>query len=161
MRRAKAEIKDYRELQEVLTKADVCRLAFNDDSGFPYILPLNYGVKCEEGKTTLYFHGAKEGRKYEVIAADNRASFEVESAHDLVMDMDKHTCTMDYESVIGRGRVYIVEDEDERMAGIRLIMAQYREADFPVDLRPMSVTRMMKLEVEAMTGKRRHAPAKG
>ena len=63
MRRHDREITAPDEIIEVMKKCDVCRLALNDAGGYPYILPLNFGMTTDNGKIELYFHGAKEGTK--------------------------------------------------------------------------------------------------
>ena len=87
MRRQDREITDWNEMVGVIDRCDVCRLALNDE-GYPYILPLNFGAKVSENTVTLYFHGAMEGKKYELIARDNRVSFEMDCAHRLVSDRE-------------------------------------------------------------------------
>lgn len=153
MRRHDREITDFSELIQVIEKCDVCRLALNDD-GYPYILPLNFGAKVEGDKVTFYFHGASEGRKYELIAKDNRASFEMDCSHRLVSDREKGYCTMEYESVIGYGKVEIVPDE-EKMEALTIMTDHYHETHFEFNPNAMPRTTVMKLTVERMTGKRR------
>ena len=153
MRRSDREITDRNEMIEVMKRCDVCRLALNDE-GYPYILPLNFGMEADEENIVLYFHGAKEGRKYELIEKDNRASFEMDCAHRLVVDEERGHCTMEYESVIGRGRVEMVPEEEKREA-LRSLMRQYHPENTNFDERAMPRTRVFKLTVEEMTGKRR------
>ena len=66
MRRKDREITDFNEIVKIMEKCDVCRLALNDDD-YPYILPVNFGMKVDNGKVILYFHGANQGRKYEIL----------------------------------------------------------------------------------------------
>ena len=153
MRRSDREITDRSEMIEVMKRCDVCRLALNDE-GYPYILPLNFGMEADEENIVLYFHGAKEGRKYELIEKDNRASFEMDCAHRLVVDEERGHCTMEYESVIGRGRVEIVPEEEKREA-LRSLMRQYHPENVNFDESAMPRTRVLKLTVEEMTGKKR------
>jgi len=42
---------------------------------------MNFGMQVLEGKITLYFHGATEGKKYELIRKNNKASFEMDCDH--------------------------------------------------------------------------------
>lgn len=152
MRRNDREIKDFEEIIEVMKKCDVCRIALNDE-GYPYILPLNFGMRTEGERITLYFHGAGEGRKYELIKRDNRASFEMDCAHKLVADREACRCTMGYESVIGRGKIEIVPEE-ERYDALRALMRQYYEEEFSFSEEAVKRTTVMKLVVEEVTGKR-------
>lgn len=153
MRRHDREITDRQELLAVIRRCDVCRLALNDD-GYPYILPLNFGLNVETDRVEFYFHGASEGYKYELMKRDNRASFEMDCSHRLVTDEEKGNCTMEYESVIGRGRIEMVPDEEKRRA-LDILMAQYHKEDFTYDTAVIPRTKVYKLVVESMTGKRR------
>ena len=74
MRRTDREIRDFDELTAIIARCDVCRLAFNDDE-VPYILPLNFGEAVEDGLLRLYFHGAAEGRKYELLRRNPQVAF--------------------------------------------------------------------------------------
>ena len=153
MRRSDREVTDFGELIAIMEKCDVCRLGLNQE-GYPYLLPLNFGMKVEGESVELYFHGADEGRKYDLIEADPRASFEMDCEHRLVLDEEKGSCTMEYESVIGRGHIEFVPDEEKREA-LGLLMRHYREETFPYGEAAVPRTRVMKLVVESMTGKRR------
>lgn len=155
MRRSDREIKDIKDIISVMEKCDVCRVALNDD-GYPYILPLNFGMKAEEDSIVLYFHGATEGKKYELIAKDNRASFEMDCSHRLVTETAKGNCTMEYESVMGRGHMEIIPD-DEKYEALRILMAHYHKEDFPFNQAIIPQTTVFKLivDVEQVTGKKR------
>ena len=153
MRRSDREITQFDEMVEVMGKCDVCRLALNAQD-VPYIVPLNFGMEVNGSQVVLYFHGVGEGTKHELIARDNRASFEMDCGHRLIMDEVKQTCSMAYESVIGRGLVESVEDRD-KMRALKLIMAHYRQEDFPFPESVAERTHVFKLVVSGMTGKRR------
>lgn len=154
MRRSDREVTARGELIEILRNCDTVRLAMNDGD-YPYILPLNFGFEERDGLLSLYFHGAKEGRKYEILARDNRVSFEADCAHRLVLDEEKGACTMEYASVIGRGKVSIVEGREEKLYALRRIMAHYGREEFPFREETADRTAVMRLDVEGMTGKRR------
>lgn len=153
MRRADREIKEHNEIIEVIKKCDVCRLALNCE-GYPYIIPMNFGLKECDGKTELYFHCANEGTKLELIKKDSRASFEMDCCHRLIFDEEKMNCTAEYESVIGHGKIDILSD-DMKYEALRILMNHYRREDFPIDENVMDITTVFRLTVESMTGKRR------
>ena len=50
MRRKDREVTDFEELIAIMKKCDVCRIALND-GGYPYILPLNFGLAVKDGRT--------------------------------------------------------------------------------------------------------------
>lgn len=154
MRRSDREVTEFRELTKIIEKCDVCRIALNNH-GFPYIIPLNFGVKITENNTLeLYFHGALDGTKYELIAEDNRAGFEMDCGHMLATDFDRGSCTMKYESVVGQGHIEMVKDV-EKYDALRILMAHYHQESFPFSDAVVPHTRVFKLVVESMTGKRR------
>lgn len=137
----------------ILKKCDVCRIALNGGD-YPYILPLNYGLDVQKDAVELYFHGAMEGTKYDLIRADNRASFEVDCGHTLFLDEEHGNCTMEYESVVGRGHIEMVPEEEKERA-LRILMRQYRREDFLYNPAVVPRTQVFKLVVEHMTAKRR------
>ena len=58
MRRNDREITEFSEMTDVMKRCDVCRLALNDEDGYPYLLPLNFGM--ESGR---YWDGAVGQKK--------------------------------------------------------------------------------------------------
>lgn len=156
MRRTDREITSFAELIRIIQQCDVCRLALYD-TPYPYILPLNFGMVVEGQQVTLYFHGAKEGKKYDLIAKNPNASFEMDCGHKLIVDKDACKCTMAYESVIGQGEVSLVSGE-EKLVGLRALMQQYHSAeDFTFPPQVVERTTVYKLTVHTMTGKRKEA----
>ncbi len=155
MRRSDRELKDREQILAVMKKCGVCRLALND-GGYPYILPLNFGMEEKEGQLVLYFHGAEEGKKYELIKKDSRAGFEMDCSHELVTKNGKDgcSCTMKYESVIGRGRIEPVPD-GEKQDALCALMRHYHEEECAFNQAVLSRTRVFKLIVEQMSGKAR------
>ena len=154
MRRSDREIQDFHEIIEVMKKCDVCRIAMHGEI-YPYVVPLNFGMETEGEQVTLYFHGAMEGRKYELLAKDNRVCFEMDCGHTLYTEMEKGNCTMCYESVIGFGLMEEVPEE-EKMEALDILEEHYPvPAGFRYNEAVVPKTRMLRLKVESLTGKRR------
>lgn len=151
MRRADLEVTDSREIAEIMSRCEVLRIAINTDT-VPYILPLNFGM--EPDGMTLYIHGAMEGTKYGLIARDNRVSFEMDCVHGIVPDEQSHNCTINYESVIGWGYIDELTAEEDKHHALERIMVQYHSENFSFDSRVVAITRLLRLRVEARTGKR-------
>ncbi len=151
MRQAAREIMAEAALEAVIRQADVCRLAIFDGE-YPYIVPMNFGY----ADRSLYFHCAREGKKLDLIAQNNRVGFELEAVAQIVAHPEL-PCkwTTKYQSVIGRGRAHIVQDEGERKTALDLIMQQYthqkRSWDYPQE--HFKLTAILRVEIERMTGK--------
>ena len=70
MRRKDREITDFDEMMKIIAKCDTCRVAMFDET-FPYIVPLNFGTDVEDNQLYLYFHGAKIGKKIDLLVDDD------------------------------------------------------------------------------------------
>ena len=151
MRRTDREVKGFEDIVAIMEKCDVCRIALNNN-GYPYILPLNFGMYIKEDKIELYFHGAMEGTKYDLIEKDNRASFEMDCEHKLVTEAGCGSCTMNYESVIGQGHIEMLSD-DEKYNALYILMKHYHQEEFPFNKAVIPNTKVFKLVVEKVTGK--------
>ena len=154
MRRKDREIKDFNEIIEIIRKCDVCRIALHDGD-FPYIVPLNFGLDVQGQQVFFYFHAAAEGKKLDLIAKDNRASFEMDCDHHFILYEERMSCTMGYASVMGHGTIEIVPEE-EKYNALKILMRQYHAEDFAFHTDMMKVTTVMKMTVIDMVGKRRN-----
>lgn len=121
MRRAERKIEDEQQIGELLKECKVCRIGLNDN-GRVYIVPLNFGYCYEEGKLTLYFHCAKEGRKLDIIKENPLAGFEMDCRHDLVTGKLACQHSYHYASMIGNGEVHIITDKEEKNKALGLLM---------------------------------------
>ena len=153
MRRSDREVKEFKDIVAIIEKCDVCRIALNNN-GYPYILPLNFGMVVKDDKIELFFHGAMDGTKYDLIENDNRASFEMDCEHRLVTEIERESCTMEYESVIGQGYIEMLSDE-EKYDALCILMKHYHQEEFPFNKAVIPNTKVFKLVVEKVTGKRR------
>lgn len=152
MRRKDREITSFQEILEIIEKCDTCRIALNDE-GFPYIVPLNFGHEVQGEQVFFYFHAATEGKKLDLIAKDNRATFEMDCDHNFILYEKQMNCTMGYASVIGHGTIEIVPDE-EKYDALKILMRHYHAEDFRFNTDMIGVTTVLKMTVHDMAGKR-------
>lgn len=151
MRRKDREVTDFRTMVDIMERCRVCRLALND-APVPYLLPVNFGMEVRDGTVLLYFHGAPEGRKYELMEKDPRAGFEMDCETVLCSDRAAGNCTMAYQSVIGWGDIDFLEGE-EKVRALDLLTAHYHPEGFDYDKGVIPATRVYRLTVRSMTGK--------
>ena len=121
MRRKEREVTHIGRIREIISACSCCRLGLNDD-GRVYIVPLNFGWREKDGSLTLYFHGAKEGRKVDLIRATGYAAFEMDGECEIVGEDTACNYTALYRSIIGEGRIELLEDRDEKRAALDRIM---------------------------------------
>ncbi len=154
MRRQDREITDNEKIKEIIKTCDCCRLGLNDN-GKVYIVPLNFGFTEKNGKYTFYFHGARTGRKLDIIKQNNYAGFELDTNHKIYTKGNK-ACdyTARFQSIIGNGKITIIENSDEKMkALLELMKHNTGKKEWEFDERMMKTVCVFKLEVEEMSCK--------
>ncbi len=126
MRRHQNEITDRKEIETILTRCTIGRLATKGRDGYPYITPVNYTYLND----SIYFHTAVEGEKLDNIFKDPKVCFEVDiplAYLDRDFDRTRPACqvTQFYHCVIIRGRAEIVEDNWEKATALNRLMADH------------------------------------
>ncbi len=154
MRRKDREVTDLQEMREFLEDQEVCRVAVMDKEG-PYIVPLNYGYELsQEGNLTLYLHSGKLGKKMELFKKSPMVGLELDGKHQLVPGTAGCTYTYQYFSLIGQGRITILEGYQEKVAGLTKMMAHFTEEPFAFDEKMIEAVAVLKVEVTAFTCKK-------
>jgi len=148
MRKKEKEITDIDEIERIIEKAICCRIGLVDNDK-PYIVPVCFGY----AKNTLYFHGALEGRKVDLIKKNNKVCFEIDTDLEAVKTVKPCSWTMKYKSVIGVGRACILESYEEKTHGLRLIMKQYSEGEFSFPESKLDSVLVVRVNIESITGK--------
>lgn len=149
MRRKNQRMEDARSI-EILEKGSYGVLALSGDDGYPYAVPMSYIY--DSGK--IYFHGAKEGHRFDAVCQNEKTSFCVVEQDEVVPEQ----YATHYRSVIAFGRIRIMEEGAEKRLAIELLADKYHpkatkefrnhtiEAEMPALC-------MFVLEIEHLTGK--------
>lgn len=154
MRRADREVTDKAEIIRIIEKCDVCHLALSRDN-IPYIVPMNFGFDYLQGVLTLYFHGAKEGTKLQIISENPAACFQMDCSHKLIEAEQAGHYTMEYESVIGNGTIFMCDSNEEKLKALGQLMKTYaKDRDFQFPDSVLDSVTVFKLVVSDFTGKR-------
>ena len=114
MRRKDREVTEMEEIQQIFDECKVCRIGIMDENG-PYIVPVNYGYVREEGKVILYIHGAREGKKIDLIRKNANVGVEIDYRHELVEGDTACQYSYYYASIIGKGAVMKLGDSAANM----------------------------------------------
>ena len=155
MRKKDREITDSSEIENVLKKGEIISVAMCHDDQ-PYVLPFNYGFL----NGLVYIHSAKKGLKLDVLAKNPKVSFNVVNDIQLLPSEKPSDCSVAYSSVVGFGRVRIVDDPDEKLAALEAIMVQYfpKNNAWEYSDKIVAACTVWCIEVEHMTGKRKRVP---
>lgn len=152
-------ITDNDTVADILNKSKVVHLGMSDGDE-PYVVPMNYGHTFEDGKLTLWFHGSKTGRKYDVIRKNPKVFFEM--CCDITPFEGDVACKygITYSSLMGRGIATIVEDIEEKKAALSFLMKTQTNKDFDFNDKLASVVGIIRVDVTEYTAKHRPAPKK-
>ncbi len=152
-------ITDTETVAQILNKAKVLHLGLVDGDE-PYVVPMNYGHTFEDGKLTIWLHGARSGRKYDLIRKNPKVFFEMEC--DIVPFEGEVACKygISYLSLMGRGIATIVEDIEEKKTALSHLMKTQTEKDFEFNDKMASVVGIIRIDVSDYTAKYRPAPGK-
>lgn len=121
MRRKDREVTEMEEIQQIFDECKVCRIGIMDENG-PYIVPVNYGYVREEGKVILYIHGAREGKKIDLIRKNANVGVEIDYRHELVEGDTACQYSYYYASIIGKGAASIIDNPREKLKALNVIM---------------------------------------
>ena len=149
MRRDDKEITEQKALDEIMKKAQVCRLAVSYEA-MAYIIPMSFGY----ANRTLYFHSAQEGLKLMILRENPKACFEVDIDTRVVPSEKACDWTMHYQSVVGFGDVEFIEQLEGKREAMRIIMGQYTDEVKPIEDSALSGVTLFKLNISTMTGKK-------
>ncbi len=133
MRRKDREVLGDENIAKIIEQCTTCHVAMVDDAdaGMPYVIPLSFGYSLEGGVLELYFHCAHVGKKLDCIHKNPNVAFSMCVENRIEIHEDNY-CKSGrfYASVVGQGKVEIVEDSAEKCRGLSLLMER-QAADAP------------------------------
>ena len=158
---------------QVIDKAQYGVVSMMDEDNQPYGVPLSI---VRRGNV-LYFHSAKQGRKVEVLARNANVSIVFVGdkrvpenySHDELEEMNSNAkkavklissvFTTEYESAMVMGVAKLVDDEEEKIAAMRLICEKYTPSKMDYFDRAitagLSRTNVYRVEMVEVWGKRK------
>lgn len=159
MTRREREVTDINKIIEILDKAKVLHLGLVDGDE-AYVVPMNYGYVYENDRLTLYLHGARKGRKLDLMRANPKVFFEMDC--DIVPFEGDVACKygITYSSIMGRGIAQIVDEPEEKMKALSVLMKTQTGKDFEFNEKLVSVVAVIRIDVLEFTAKNRPSPMK-
>ncbi len=159
MTRRERQVTDIDEIIKILDESKVVHLGMVDGDE-PYVVPMNYGYIMEDGKLTIYLHGAKRGRKLDLIRKNPKVFFEM--CCDIEPFEGEVACKygITYASVMGRGIAEIVEDVEEKKFALSALMKTQTGKDFKFEDKMTTIVSIIKITTLEYTAKHRPGPKK-
>ena len=155
--RREREVTDPVQILDILNRAKIVHIGMVDGDE-PYVVPMNYGFTMEGGKLTLYLHGAKKGRKLDVLRANPKVFFSLEcDVHPFEGDIACRYGTA-YASVMGSGTAEILEDVAAKQEALSLFMKSQTGRNFTFDEKMAGIVSVIRIDVADYTAKCRPMP---
>lgn len=152
IRRKDKAITDISEMREILRTAQYVTLAMcsNDE---PYLVSLSHGY--DEERNCIYFHCAKEGKKIDILKANNLVWGQAIVDHGYVQGACDHL----YATTQFRGRVTFVEDIEDKEHALRAMIKSLDDNPEEIiekQLTPESIQRVTigRIDIDYLSGKK-------
>ena len=157
MTKRERQVTDENQIRHILDTAKVLHLGMAVDNE-PYVLPMNYGYRLEDGRLTLYLHSAVKGRKLDMIRANSKVSFSIDC--DRMPFEGRVPCQygLVYSSIMGRGTATIVDDVEEKKQAMSILMKTQTGKDFTFEDRLVSIVAVIRIDATEFTAKHRPLP---
>ncbi len=154
MRRKDREVTSIDEIMEILARCKVCRLGLADH-GKPYVVPVNFGAQLEDGQICIYIHGAKAGRKLDILRENPLICVEADCGHRLLEGEIACAHSYAYESVIGFGKAEVLQGHQEKAKGLEAIHRNVTGKRFAYTPEQTETVAVLRVALEEASGKRR------
>jgi len=123
----KLEIKSKEKIIEFLSVESTGRIASIDANGFPQIIPMNFVFVND----VVYMHSHTRGEKLDNFRKNNKVGFEVDRNLEFLPSYffdpnDASLADTLYISVVIKGHVYIVDDNEEKTLALNELMSKYQ-----------------------------------
>jgi len=160
MRRSDREITGIEDELGIIRRCKVLRLAMAEQNQ-PYVVPLNFGFDYTDSILTLYMHGAREGKKMDILNRNKLVCFEMDGEHSLIVGKEPAQYSFAYESIIGFGIVEILERDDEKTCGLNLLMRHQtgEDRDYAYSPEQLQGVNVLRVRVSSFTSKRHSRPS--
>ena len=139
MRRKDREITDVNEIIKIVSECDVLHLGMSNNN-IPYVVPVNFGFKNEDGSLTFYIHGAASGKKIDILKSYPQVFLQLDCRHEVILGSQQKPCAFSfaYASVMAKSYAQFIEDHNEKSYALNLIVqhcAKTKENfNFPVPM---------------------------
>lgn len=121
MRRQERAVTDRSDLERILNRCRVCRVAVIAED-VPYVVPMNFGWEWQEETLCLYVHGAGEGRLRTALRKCPTVCVEMDIEGAVKTGEKACNWSIHYESIIGQGAATFVSNREEKQHGLILLM---------------------------------------
>ena len=139
------------ELETIIRSCQFCNMAMVDESGDPYVLPMNFGYKDDY----IYLHSARIGRKVDILNKHPQVCISFSTDEQLKWVNEEVACSwgMKYRSVLAFGKVEFIEDFDAKKEALKIIMKNYSDIAFTFNAPAVNDVLVYRVKIEKLYGR--------
>ena len=126
-------IENKEQVEEIISRCDICFVGITDLEGNPYVIPMNFGY--QDG--VIYLHSGPTGSSIDMLACSYR---------------------MRAKSVICRGRVNFIEDPEEKREALNILMRHYSSREFVYSDPAVKNVKIWEIPIDSVTAKEYAVP---
>ncbi len=148
--------------EEILATGSFGVLSMNGGGDYAYGVPFSYVYV----QNSIYLHCALQGKKLDLIRRDNRVSFCVVQGAEPIFKLPD-TFSMKYKSAMAFGKIYEVDNDQEKLQGLIALVEKYYRDDPELIERgkvkaanSLAKTMVLRIDIDHLTGKVRRAQDK-
>lgn len=145
------EIKRIEDILTVASKCEACYVGMTDGSGYPYVIPMNFGI---EGQN-VFIHSSPVGKKITILKENPVVCIAFSTDHQLRFQSEDVACSysMKYRSALAYGKIEFITDFNQKIEALNVIMHQYAKRDFSYSTPSVENVCVMKVVVEKWEGR--------
>lgn len=149
-------IEEKEQIEEIISRCDICFVGITDLQHNPYVIPMNFGYR--DG--VIYLHSGPTGSSIDMLAVNNHVCVTFSTDHELAFQHPKVACSyrMKAKSVMCRGKVEFIEEMEQKREALNIIMQHYTQKEFIYSDPAVRNVKIWKIAVENMTTKEYGAP---
>lgn len=140
------------EVTNILSNAQVGRIATIDEGGYPYIVPVHFVFH----ENNIYIHGLIKGQKISNLLQNNKVGFEIDEMGDIIPD-NNNVCDTNttFRSIIIHGVAKMIDDITFKKKILHTIVGKYTpqlsHLSFPEKM--IKATGIIEIQIMKCTGK--------
>ena len=143
------QITDEAEITAIINKCPHCMLGLVDETGAPYVIPMNF---VREGDM-IYLHSGAGGSKEAMAMAHPQVCITFCEGDELVYMHQQIACSysMKSRSVVCRGKMEFIDEYDEKERILTLLMHRYTTNDCRMEPPAIRNVRIWAVRVESLS----------
>ena len=145
-------ITDQEEIDQIILSCEHCFVGISEKDGSPYVFPMNFAY----ADGVIILHSGPHGKHLQLLETDNRVcvTFCTENNKILYQHPDVAcSYSMQSKSVLCKGKIEFVENQEEKERLIKLFMRHYTDREFKISAPAIRNVKVWILKPETITAK--------